>query len=57
VDFETILNIPIGDTPVDDRIVWHFDSKGQYSVKSDYHVGMSSWIEAEFSCQNNLSSW
>ncbi|GJS58593.1 reverse transcriptase [Tanacetum coccineum] len=33
---EIILGIPISQTGCPDKLVWHFDSKGQYTVKSGY---------------------
>ncbi|KAK3225296.1 hypothetical protein Dsin_005158 [Dipteronia sinensis] len=34
-----ILSIPIGSSQVHDSLQWHFDKKGNYSVKSGYKVG------------------
>jgi hypothetical protein len=37
MDAECILSTPIGEG-FEDSPAWHFDSKGQFSVKSAYHV-------------------
>lgn len=37
---DLILNIPLPKTPHKDSILWHFDKKGAYSVKSGYQLAM-----------------
>lgn len=39
-DTDLILNIPLPKTPYKDSILWHFDKKGAYSVKSGYQLAM-----------------
>lgn len=41
VDIEDILNIPSGRKDTIDEIIWNFDKKGQFSVKSAYHLAMT----------------
>lgn len=36
-----ILKIPLSMRNAEDRLVWHYDSKGVFSVKSGYHVALS----------------
>ncbi|KAI9176709.1 hypothetical protein LWI28_006285 [Acer negundo] len=38
-DVEEILPIPFGSAQVKDTVLWHFDEKGTYNVKSGYSVG------------------
>ncbi|KAH9656895.1 putative reverse transcriptase/RNA-dependent DNA polymerase [Citrus sinensis] len=39
-DAEIILRIPIPSTPMADQILWHYDKKGIYTVKSGYQVAL-----------------
>ena len=36
-----ILKIPLSLRNTEDRLIWHYDSKGVFSVKSGYHVAFS----------------
>ncbi|KAK2652569.1 hypothetical protein Ddye_012425 [Dipteronia dyeriana] len=38
-DVEGILSILLGSCQVEDCVLWHFDERGIYSVKSGYNVG------------------
>ncbi|KAE8778267.1 NAC domain-containing protein 78 [Hordeum vulgare] len=38
-DAKEILAIPVR-SGMDDQVAWHFDAKGQFSVKSAYHLGV-----------------
>lgn len=35
---DIILKIPLSLHSTADRMVWHFDNKGYYNVKSGYHI-------------------
>ena len=35
-EFESIIKIPISQSGSPDKLVWHFESKGQYTVKTCY---------------------
>ncbi|KAH9671011.1 putative reverse transcriptase/RNA-dependent DNA polymerase [Citrus sinensis] len=39
-DADIILRIPIPSTPMADQILWHYDKKGIYTVKSGYQVAL-----------------
>ncbi|CAN1824958.1 Putative ribonuclease H protein At1g65750 [Linum perenne] len=41
-DVLEIFNVPIGVGGARDKLIWHFDSKGNYSVRSAYRVLMES---------------
>lgn len=43
-DVEIIRRIPINEH-LDDKIIWHFDKAGKYTVKSGYKVFMNSKID------------
>lgn len=36
IDAEAIVKIPLPRRPMKDEVMWHYDRKGQYSVKSGY---------------------
>ncbi|GMN66424.1 hypothetical protein TIFTF001_035490 [Ficus carica] len=38
IDHEAILNIPLGRGSCVDRMIWHFERRGRYMVKSGYWV-------------------
>lgn len=33
-----IMNIPLPKNHCSDQVLWHYDKKGEYSVKSGYHI-------------------
>ncbi|XP_028095770.1 uncharacterized protein LOC114293006 [Camellia sinensis] len=39
-EVQAISSIPISLAPTEDSLIWHFEAKGQYTVKSGYHVAM-----------------
>lgn len=39
-DAEIIRNIPFPRTPQEDMVIWHYDKKGIYSVKSGYQLAL-----------------
>ncbi|KAM2669497.1 hypothetical protein EV1_005542 [Malus domestica] len=40
-EIKAILEIPLGDPTLKDRLVWPYEKKGAYSVKSGYHWAFS----------------
>lgn len=52
MDIETIKRIPINSN-LSDKIIWHYDRAGKYSVKSEYKLFMNSKIN-EVSSSSNL---
>lgn len=37
-DVDIIMKIPLSNRSTQDRLAWHFDTKGRYTVKSGYHT-------------------
>lgn len=56
-DHEIIWSIPIGGGRLPDFLVWHFDSKGLYSVRSGYQVEMDRREGASSSTTGIGFSW
>ena len=38
VDVQHIMKIKLPNQPCEDRILWHYDREGEYSVKSGYNL-------------------
>lgn len=36
-----IISLPISQRLPEDRVIWHFDKKGLFSIKSAYHVALN----------------
>lgn len=60
-DVEEILQIPLCPTNKEDRWIWHYDNKGEYSVKSGYKCAIlhrilsrGSWSIIELTWRNRL---
>lgn len=59
-DAEAILNMPGGSTDLPDEIIWGYDSKGRFSVKSAYRLAVEVASLKEASTSNHLAenpSW
>ncbi|KAL9438276.1 hypothetical protein AB3S75_024032 [Citrus x aurantiifolia] len=41
MDADKIVEIPLPRSPKEDTIIWHYDKKGLYSVKSGYQTALS----------------
>lgn len=41
VDVEEVKHTPLCGTSANGRLVWHYDSKGEFTVRSGYHLAMS----------------
>ncbi|KAK3193033.1 hypothetical protein Dsin_024343 [Dipteronia sinensis] len=56
-DVELILHIPLSSGYMVDTVLWHFDERGLYNVKSGYHIGRQ--LVASPSTSDNLAvgSW
>ncbi|KAL5767804.1 hypothetical protein ACOSQ2_014587 [Xanthoceras sorbifolium] len=53
-----ILNIPLCTFPQPDSLLWHFDKRGEFSVKSAYKVALSIRImDLTFSSASPLPLW
>ncbi|KAH9717652.1 reverse transcriptase domain-containing protein [Citrus sinensis] len=51
-DAAKILRIPLPRRPRMDEVIWHFDKKGQYSVKSGYQLALKIQIPDKPSCSS-----
>lgn len=40
VDVQQIMKIKLPNQPCEDRIMWHYDREGEYSVKFGYNLAM-----------------
>ncbi|CAL1367047.1 unnamed protein product [Linum trigynum] len=38
VTIDKILSIPLPSSPQEDKLIWHYDKSGHYTVKSGYHL-------------------
>ena len=56
VDTDLILNIPLGDGSIEDKLFWYFDKRGHFSVKSGNKV-VFGWKEDIPSAWSDLSCW
>ena len=52
-DAEAIMQIPLPKRPKEDQLIWHYDKKGYYSVKSGYQVAMRLKFPEDPSCSNH----
>ncbi|XP_024038343.1 uncharacterized protein LOC112097373 [Citrus clementina] len=41
IDAEAIVRILLPRRPMKDEVIWHYDKKGQYSVKSGYQIALN----------------
>lgn len=41
IDHEEVKRIPLSAPQGKDVLVWHYDSKGEFTVKSGYHLAMA----------------
>lgn len=39
-DANAIMNIPLPRNQNEDQVLWHYDKKGEYSVKSGYQIAL-----------------
>lgn len=39
-DLEVILNIPLSRKKAKDEVMWHYDKRGEYYVKSGYQLAL-----------------
>ncbi|KAL9411912.1 hypothetical protein AB3S75_045503 [Citrus x aurantiifolia] len=52
-DAEAIIQIPLPKRPKEDQLIWHYDKKGHYSIKSGYQVAMRIKFPEDPSCSNH----
>ena len=38
-DMEEIIKIPLSPSPAKDKLIWHFNKNGRFSVRSAYYLG------------------
>lgn len=57
-DAEAILSIPLPRRKRKDQVIWHYDKKGEYSVKSGYQVALNMKFPDPPGCsRSNDSKW
>lgn len=54
-DEVAMLKIPLPKEDKDDEVLWHFDRKDLYSVKSGYQITLQLKFPNSPSCSNNVS--
>ncbi|KAK2656630.1 hypothetical protein Ddye_009682 [Dipteronia dyeriana] len=52
-DVQEILRIPLGTANIADAVLWHFDKRGFYTVKSGYCIGQE--LAGSPSVSNNIT--
>ncbi|KAK9203246.1 hypothetical protein WN943_013500 [Citrus x changshan-huyou] len=58
VDAEQITKIPLPRQPKPNQVVWHYDKKGEYSVKSGYQLALKMKTPDMASClEEKQNSW
>ncbi|KAK3229805.1 hypothetical protein Dsin_001686 [Dipteronia sinensis] len=57
VDKAAILSIPVSWGGGQDSLRWHYDKKGEYTVKSGYRLGLSEKIPNSASNPSTLFCW
>lgn len=56
-DAYCILNIPLPKKPIKDKLVWGYDKRGHYSMKSGYYVAFNLKHSEIPSTSNNSIGW
>lgn len=57
-DLDVILNIPLPREKAKDQVMWHYDKRGEYFVKSGYQLALKlRYPEASSSSGNNPRHW
>ncbi|XP_060967876.1 uncharacterized protein LOC133035735 [Cannabis sativa] len=57
IDIERILSIPLSPFPKDDKIIWHHSDTSFYTVKSGYHLAVSSDLMDDHSSSSTNRRW
>lgn len=57
VDAEQITRIPLPRQPNPDQVVWHYDKKGEYSVKSGYQLALKMKTPDMASCSEEKQNF
>ncbi|XP_024043202.1 uncharacterized protein LOC127899387 [Citrus sinensis] len=55
-DAEAILSIPLPRRQSEDEVIWHYDKRGKYIVKSGYQVALKLKFPNSPTCSNSSSS-
>ncbi|PPD88866.1 hypothetical protein GOBAR_DD14187 [Gossypium barbadense] len=53
-DAKCVLRILVSDTPTTDRLIWHFNPDGRYSVRSAYHVVLNMCLDWSLLDENTI---
>lgn len=57
LDIELITSIPLGVMQHGDRIIWHYDTRGEYIVRSGYNLLLHNRINAEGTTSPLVLKW
>ena len=53
----SILSIPLGVNPIEDRLMWHYTENGNFTIKSGYWLAHNIIMTASSSNQQAMKSW
>ena len=57
-DTEAILSIPLPRRKEKDQMIWHYDKKGEYSIKTGYQVALNKKFPDPLGClSSNNNNW
>ncbi|KAJ4702817.1 Ribonuclease H-like domain containing protein [Melia azedarach] len=57
LEAETILRIPLPRVEKEDHLIWHYEKRGEYTVKSGYQVALGLNFPDSLSSSSNFTGW
>ncbi|PON52098.1 hypothetical protein TorRG33x02_309390 [Trema orientale] len=57
IDVAAILSVSLGLSNAPDKLFWHYENSGEYSVKSGYQTTLYASLEASDSSSGKLRKW